>query len=899
VKIQATPRLRPATATQTQRSKYADQLLDTFGTKALLSLQDERIAAAETKFREAVKEEAREKLWDALEALGEGWSVGASLEFKLRGEDGLSQSLKFGLKESEGTELLTSSRQEAGFSVHYNREVLKKDSQGRYARSDLPTVTTQRPRPDDLCRPVSDLFSAGEARGEEAGLIQRSYYRPMDQTESLAGRISQLKGKHSDLLRQLEQSGDILPAEAQMRKTKFGRPVFGVTKNESLKEVSELEQNAFALLTHPQGVADGLYRTMDFYTSPGHLVNKAESLGWEIHKDEAGNNIPVADAVVVGAGPGGLSSAFQLARRGARVVTFESETTGHAFSDAGAKPVHHLRTSGFLSNLVRNGFDYSLGSSGIGYDELEHPASLFPRLEEYGHLAEAGRRGLEGLTGTAVHDIPDYPYGYGGTSEPATRATFFAHLSRVAQTVAEEHENSFLCERSPVSNVSYEDGLYTIETARGHKVKAKNLIMATGLTGKNGEHARKLNLLQQHAAKNPEIFENLSDISKLPEGSEQPMILQERSLGNQAVRQSLAGLPEGSRVAMVGSGESALKGALEMLHLNPELSVDLFVKGPIESAQVQIPPEYFQFSDAILATPDSDQRARAESKRFGTPLTPRSLQAFFELQQTGRARLLELGERFNQKSVSLSTTESSKIAVEVTSANALASLAQSRQRFARTGVQSPEEAPFEYDVVVQAIGYQPPPIEKLDIVKELNLPMEAKDSLFVNTTGAIMHQMHTTIPGLAINGRMIAQDITSKLPSDRVAELKPKELLDVGTIEHTDAQTMADMPFSLESGGLSEFGFNSFYRSLDREDGNSPSGISRLVFTEFDVALRTIYEKDPSERTPAEQETLQRGQALAERMRGLHLPPSDQVDELSRAGKLKDYIDNGPPQDRA
>ncbi|MCA9778454.1 MAG: FAD-binding oxidoreductase [Candidatus Eremiobacteraeota bacterium] len=611
--------------------------------------------------------------------------------------------------------------------------------------------------------------------------------------------------------------------------------------------------------------------------------------------DPSGEGVPIADAVVIGAGPGGLSTAFQLARRGARVVTFESETAGHSFSDEGAKPVHHLRTSGYLSNLVRDGFDYNLGSTGIGYDELEHPASLFPRLEEYGNLAEAGRKGLEQLTGKPVHDIPEYSYGYGDTSEPALRSIFFAHMSRVAQSVAQDHENSFLCERSPVSKVSFQDGLYTVETARGHKVKARNLVMATGLTGKNGEHARQLPIFQDYAEKNPQVFENLSDISKLPEKPGRPLLLQERSLGNQAVRQSLAALPEGSRAAVVGSGESALKGALEMLHLNPNLSVDLFVKGPIEASQVQIPPEYFQFSDAILATPGSDERARSESKRFGTPLTPRSLRLFFELQQTGRARLLEMGERFDAASVNLGTGEDSKITVQVTSAEALKSLERSRAGFQSSGMLSPEaDAPYEYDAVVQAIGYRPPPLEKLDVLKQLNLPVEAEDSMFVNTTGSTTHQMHTTIPGLAINGRLLAKEIASKLPQERITELKPTQLLDVGAFDHTSEERLAEVPFSLKSGGLDEFGFNSYYRHLDREDGKSPSGVSRLIFTEFDRSLRTMYEKLPSERTPAEEETLRRGQALAERMRGLHLPPSDQVDELSRAGKLKEYVDNGP-----
>ena len=367
-------------ASEGKTSKYASQLSAAFGEKALLSHSDERVAVAETKFREAVKEESQEKLWEALRAMGEGWTLTGELELQLRPEDGISQKLRFPLDGSEGSTIETSFREEAGYKVHYNKEILERDSSGRITRSESPRVTTEKPTPDLLCRPASDFFSSETTVGD-AGLIQRTYYRPAGQTESFAAQVSQLKSRHTELLSRLEKTGEISSQESALRSEKFGRPVFGVTKSEAAQELSDIEQSAFSLLTHPQGVADGLYRTTDFYVSPRHLVKKAESLGWDMDKDQAGNDVPVADAVVIGAGPGGLSSAFQLARRGARVVTFESETAGHSFSDAGAKPVHHLRTSGYLSNLVRDGFDYNLGNSGIDYDELEHPASLFPRLE--------------------------------------------------------------------------------------------------------------------------------------------------------------------------------------------------------------------------------------------------------------------------------------------------------------------------------------------------------------------------------------------------------------------------------------------------------------------------------------------------------------------------------------
>lgn len=878
-------------------SAYRSGLERAFEGKAFTSFDDKRLPAIRQAMAADPGLEKDETYFEILKALGPDWGLSADGSYSLRPKDDVAQSFRISSADGGTVTLDSSLRRKNGLDVNYLSETLSQDGSGRLRRDNAPVVTTHLPPKDTLCEPVDTLFSSPFPAASGVETLRSVYYRPRSEALSLQSEIARETTEHDALLRKLEQRGAISAEEAASRKAAFGNPVWNKTTGTEpeLQRLQELEQDAFHLLHQPQQVADGLYRSADFYVSPRHLDLRAKELGWDLQPDEKGHDVPVADAVVVGAGPGGLSTALQLARRGARVVTFESETAGAAFSDAGAKPVHHLRTSGYLSNLVKDGFDYFPGDKGLTAQELEHPASIYPRLEEYGKLAEAGRNGLESLTGLKVHDIPTYPYGFGATSEPAARGVFFAHLSKVAQTVATEHDNSFLCERSPVSKVTYKDGLYTVETARGHKVKTRNLVLATGLTGKSGENARVLPLFSELAKAEPGIFENLTDSRSLPAEGGGPMLLGDRSLGEQGVRQALQALPEGSRAAVVGSGESALKGALEMLELNPGLSVDLFVKGPVESAQVQIPPEYFFNPDAVWLTPGSDVRARAEAKRFGTPLTPRSLQLFLEFQKAGRARLLEMGDYFDQKTMKVSA-QAGKIAVEVVSPEVAANLEKGSRYFEGQGLLPVGSAPpMRYDAVVQAVGYRAPKPDKLEFMSEMGLPDEAKEHLYVNTSGSPEHQTQSTIPGLAVRGRLIAEEIATGLAGDRVkVKLEPKRILFAQVLDFTSDAELAQVPFFLSTGGLNEFGYRSMMQSLDSPNRVSPETVSRLFLTEFDSRLRDIYAKPDAERTPEERETLKRGVALAERMRGLHLPPRDEIEALNKAGKLRQYVEHGP-----
>lgn len=848
-------------------AKFRSKLQSQHGEEALYSLQDERLRQIQDSFAK-FDGDLGKLIGGNLKVLGPNWAARGPADYRLHSEDGPGQVLQMGLEGGEGLRLETNFKESQGRRNAYHRQILSRSGQGVYERQTPETIFTNAHIKDEVCLPVDELFGP-----ERDGSLGDIYYRPAAEADSLHLKMNELKHSHRQELQKLGKS-------------------VAERGSESLKQ---LESEAFHLLHHPQNVADGLYRGRDFYVSPGHLQSHALSAGWDTEIDKQGQVIPIADAVVVGAGPGGLSTAHQLAKRGARVVTFEAELAGASFSDAGAKSVHHLRTTAYLTNLVRDGFDYITGPGTPEASELEHPASLLGRLEEYGELAKKGREAIKSLTDVEIQDIPAYPHGFQDTSAPATRGMFFAHLSKVADSVAQDFDDSFLCERSPVEEVRFQDGFYTVTTARGHKVKTKNLVVASGLTGSQGEHARQLPIFKNFVGDNPHIFENLSDTSKLPAKQAGPMLLQERSLGNQAVRQSVSALAEGSRAAMVGSGESALKGALELLQLNPGLSVDLFVKGPVDVAQVQIPPEYFFNTDAILATPNTDERARSETDRYGTPLTPRSLQLFLEYQVQGRARLLEMGEYFDENSIELSLSENSKVGVSLKSEQAKRNLAEGRIDFqGKELLPSGEEADYRYDILAQAVGYKPPAVDKLDFLKQLNLPEEAAEGLHINTTGAPSHQVQTTIPGLAISGRMIAQEIAKAMPEDRRESVEPKNFPGVRAWSYTSEEQLAEVPYTLQSGGLTESGYESVFGGITRGGEINYGQRARVVLTEYDRSLRNIYDKPAEERTPAEQETLDRGVRLGERMRGLHLPSRKEMGRLSEEGRLREVVENGP-----
>lgn len=721
---------------------------------------------------------------------------------------------------------------------------------------------------------VDKIFAEKAPEGTYAETLQDVYYSKPAESRLLSDVSEQAQDRYEQVLEQAVKDGHLSKEQAEARQSAFNNGNLGPYYKrdavpagvKSLDILREMENEQFTLVRHPQQCGDGLYRPMDFYVSPGHLTLKAAAQGWETSKAPDGTDVPVADVVVVGAGPGGLTTTWQLARRGGRVVCFESELAGSNFNDGGAKAVHHMRTSSEFTNQINEG--HSIGS-------LEHPLSLSGTIGVSRPHAKAGREGQTRLTGEVMHgvydDIVDNPDIY----KPATRGELWDHLSNIAYSTANDFPDAVLCERSPVDNVKYgEDGLFEVTTTRGHRIKCKELVLSTGLTGPRGEKAKSLKVLDDLHASAPDksvVMQKISDsqsqaelFSDIAQGEKgATLIVNDRLLGDQTFRQTYAALPAGSHAAMIGSGESGIKGALEMAHLNPNVTVDFFVKRKMESAQVQVPSENFRqpVIEATLHNDDISHMLKDMYKFFGTPVTPRSLQEVFELQAAGRIRVFELGKYFDESTVKLTANEDGSTRVEITDPEVQANLKQMEAHYRKAGLLPPGQTltgATNYRAFVQAPGYHKTSLEDDPLAQ---FPKEVRHRVHANSITSSIHPAQSALPGLSTAGRLLAEELAGRLVPDerRVVIEQPSDR-------------------GVDYRGWSEQAINEIITNLGADphladeiraeiaaNGSSAQEF-QLYLTSIDSKLRDLQAIPESERTPAEQEVLERGLDLGKRL---------------------------------
>ncbi len=722
--------------------------------------------------------------------------------------------------------------------------------------------------------PVDKMFGEKAPEGTYLDTLQDVYYSKPAEGQLLSEVSEKSQDKYEKVLKQAVQDGHLTAEQAQARQQAFETGKIGPYQKreatppgaKSLDILRDMENEQFALARHPQQCGDGLYRPVDFYVSPGHLTLKAAAQGWEVSKNPDGIEVPVADVVVVGAGPGGLMTTWQLARRGGRVVCFESELAGSNFNDGGAKSVHHMRTSSEFTNLINEG--HSAGS-------LEHPLSLSGTIEVSRPHAKAGREGQSKLTGEVMHGVYPDIVDNNNIYVPATRGELWNHLSNIAYSTANDFPNAVLCERSPVEDVKYgEDGLFEVTTTRGHKVKCKEVVLSTGLTGPRGEKAKFLKVLDnlhkgapdksvvmQQVSDSQANAEEFTDMAKGEKGS--TMIVNDRLLGDQTFRQTFAAIPAGSHAAMIGSGESGIKGALEMAHLNPNITIDFFVKGYLESAQVQVPSENFR-QPVIEKTLHDDEVSHMLKDMYGffdTPVTPRSLQEIFELQSAGRVRVFELGKYFDENSVELKANEDGSTSLQVKDPEVQANLAKMEAHYKSVGL-LPEGQTLtgadNYRAFVQAPGYYKTPLEENPLNK---FPKEVQHRVHANSITSSVHPAQSALPGLGTAGRHLAEELATRLvPDDRLVNIEQP------TDRGMDYRNWSDHDvYDIISniGGNPQIADE--IRAEIAEKGSSPRE-HLLYLTSVDPKLRSIVDKPESERTPAEKELLERGLHLGKRL---------------------------------
>lgn len=716
-----------------------------------------------------------------------------------------------------------------------------------------------RPNTSPKNVPADRLFGKEESTGF-VKTVSDTYYKPHTEATLLSDVIASNQKRYRQLVAEAVKSGQLTASEGQVREQDFKQGKLGPHGSPTtLSALSELENEQFCLLKHPQNCADGLYRTQDYYVPPGALQLGAMARGWE-----TSDGLPVADTVVVGAGPGGLTTAWQLARLGGRVVCFESELAGAAFSDAGAKPVHNMRTSSDTTNLIQEG--HALAT-------LEHPLSLHGNLADHRRLALDGQKAEAKLTGIPTHGVARESRDLEDRNAPSNRGELFEHLARISHSLAIDFDDAYLCERSPVSGVEWDDGLFTVTTSRGHKVKAKSLVLATGLTGPRGEKARLLPQFTELGDSvtalgvDKDVSSQAEELSRLIKGEvKKPLVVHDRLLGQQAVRQSFQALPEGSRAAVVGSGESAVKAALELLHLNPGVSVDLFCKEKLEAAQVQLPNENFHTAvrETTMQEPEAVKKAEERFELFGTPVTPRTLQEMLEMQASGRMRLLEMGSYFDQNSFQVSNGKPGELNIEVKDPAVQKRLKESHRDFKRKGLIPEKSRSFKkdsYQAVVQAVGYKR---QKLEDHPLRHLPPEAHQKIHLNTAGAPYHPVETAMAGLSVRGRVLAEQLAEDIPSERRIEISVPSDRGIDWRE-LDKETV--------DGIIANRGLHPGFAESVKDDPGHPQ-YPRIIFPGDDDHLRYLLRKNDRDTiTAAEREVLERGLQLSERMAGKKLLP--------------------------
>lgn len=684
--------------------------------------------------------------------------------------------------------------------VEYRHLDLKNPEQSYSIIEDKETKAPPRDLPTGETGPApaasKAVMSLGDALTSAGGELKSIYldgettqaeYR-LKKRSGLEKQISKLPDQLADDMKKtLEAGRSSLPAELYHLSHTAMSQADPQTRKQ-LKAIRAAAGDWAAVESLPGSSADGVTRRADYYVAPQALNIMTASQGWDFDSE---SGLPIADSVVVGAGPGGLASSYHLSEKGQRTVIFEADAAGQAFSDKNAKSVHFLRTSEDSSNLIYTD----------DIRELNHEASLSRQRFEIEAHTKVAQQDWSRRTGETFHGR-DEDTGVSG-NQAFPRAGLYDHMQRLAHGLAERYPDTFLVERSPVTDLKEtNNGLFKVTTAKGHQMLARTLVLSTGFVGTDGENARVLTQVAEAAKDSPEatVFlhddhDEMKNAQKLLDAQEsldqgkvgRVLMFSDRKLGSPDVRRQVSALPEGSRIALVGGGESGAKAALELLSLNPDIGLDFYTTEKLEPYQTQVPAGHLDGSSVkkFHQHQEMADRSRELLEEFGAPITPDTLREIFGAVKGGRIDLHTLGQRFGPDSVSTKLTHDetgAALDISVVSSDARKSIHEEAKELRSFGLSNPDR-PNTSDrrvrMLVSAIGYHTerskpgPLIQQLLDQDLIDVNSGQTDSrIVVNTAGLAEDTADTAIVGRAVKGWETPHRLARYLPEREKPESK-------------------------------------------------------------------------------------------------------------------------------
>lgn len=680
------------------------------------------------------------------------------------------------------------------------------------------------------------------------------------------------------------------------------RQLLNMGKQDSALKLEKLKDLAGAwqvLEDAPKIMSDGLVRTQEFYVPPGALQLRAAAQGWDFDKE---SGLPIADTIIVGGGPGGLATGFHMSEQGQRTILFEGGKIGQAFSDASAQSVHQLRTTSQSSDLI-----YTNSRTDIGID-----VSLRRQAEGIFHKGQQAKAGWNKLRGEDDHSSNE---GFGALN----RNNIFEHMVQIGHGLATKYPDTMVTENSPVTKLEKltrgDETFIKVTSEQGHEVLTRSLVMATGFVGSNGENARSLKQFSDIEQNGPDKVTLLGSDHDLVRKNEQllddsqSLVFSDRLLGRPEIRERVKSLPPGSRLAIIGSGESAAKGTIEALQLNPQIVADLYTKNPLEPYQVQIPVSHFgrTVTEQSIQNEDLAEQTLREFEELKTPITTETMKTLLTLEAEGRLRVREMGKRFDEKTVEVNHRDG-RFEFDLKDQEVSESLKRQSEAWQASGLYgasldtSPADQLPGADMVMMAVGYNTSKVNASPLMQQLidqNL-VEIKDGrvqygedgltsslssvVGFNTASAVRMSSDTALPGRAVRGLRLAQNLATKLPErdEPTAEDSIRKGLEAGALDTNNEEEfpVPDLDFAKSSLSFKTNGFLEDQLSFDTKRANGPDSQKdkdwgkKLLDLEIKFAgpnstVRALvgrYLEYPDTLTAAEKLTAQRALEIADRL---------------------------------